>query len=104
MDAAQKLADVDDLPLALTALRALLRDIAALAAGAPEGSVLNADVVARLRALAGGPLGRRAGELAASIAETREALRTNANPLLSMDVLMDRLAGQFVLAPAGAAC
>jgi hypothetical protein len=42
--------------------------------------------------------------LAASIAETREALRTNANPLLSMDVLMDRLAGQFVLAPAGAAC
>ena len=104
MDAAQKLADVDDLPLALTALRALLRDVAALAAGAPDRSILNADVVERLRALAAGPLGRRAGELAASIAETREALRTNANPSLSMDVLMDRLAGVFVLAPAGVAC
>ena len=104
MDAAQKLADLDDLALGLTALRALLRDVAVLAAGAPDGSALNADVVPRLRALAAGALGSRAGELAASIAETREALRTNANPLLSMDVLMDRLAGEFVLAPAGGAC
>jgi DNA polymerase-3 subunit delta' len=104
MEAAQKLADLDDLALALTALRALLRDVAALAAGSPDGSVLNADVVPRLRALAQGPLGRGAAGLATSIAETREALRTNANPGLSMDVLMDRLAEQFVLAPAGGAC
>ena len=104
MEAAQKLADLDDLPLALTALRALLRDVAALAAGSPDRSVLNADVVPRLRALAQGPLGRGAAMLATSIAETREALRTNANPGLSMDVLMDRLAEQFVLAPAGGAC
>jgi DNA polymerase-3 subunit delta' len=92
MEAAERLADVEDLPLALTALRALLRDLAALASGAPASSVLNADVAPRLEALARGPLGRRAAELAAAVGETREALRTNANRLLSMDVLLERLA------------
>ncbi|HVR69541.1 MAG TPA: DNA polymerase III subunit delta' [Vicinamibacteria bacterium] len=96
MDAAEKLADVEDLPLALTALRALLRDVAALAAGAPERAALNADVVARLKALASSPLGPRAGALAAAAGETREALRTNANRLLSMDVLLERLAAPAV--------
>jgi DNA polymerase-3 subunit delta' len=92
MEAAEKLADVEDLPLALTALRALLRDLAALACGAPDRAALNADVLPRLQALARGPLGRRAGLLASAVGETREALRTNANRLLSMDVLLDRLA------------
>ena len=92
MDAAEKLADVEDLPLALTALRALLRDVAALASGVPYRSALNADVLARLRAVASGPLGPRAAELAAAASEIREALRTNANRLLSMDVLLERLA------------
>jgi len=92
MEAAEKLADVEDLPLALTALRALLRDVAALASGVPDRSALNADVLARLKAVASGPLGPRAAELAAAASEIREALRTNANRLLSMDVLLERLA------------
>lgn len=92
MEAAEKLADVDDLALALTALRALLRDIAVLAAGTPDRAALNADVLPRLRALAGGPLGPHAGLLASTVGETRETLRTNANRLLSMDVLLERLA------------
>lgn len=92
MEAAERLAEVDDLPLALTALRAVLRDVAALAAGAPERSALNADVLPRLQALARGPLGPRSGELAAAVGETREAFRTNANRLLSMDVLLEKLA------------
>jgi DNA polymerase-3 subunit delta' len=91
LEAAEKLANVEDLALALTALRALFRDLAALAAGVPDRSALNADILPRLKALAAGPLGRRAGELALAAAETREALRTNANPLLSMDVLLERL-------------
>lgn len=91
MEAAERLAEAEDLPLALTALRALLRDVAAMAAGAPDTAVLNADVAPRLRALAAGPLGRRAPELATAVGETREALRTNANRLLSMDVLLDTM-------------
>jgi DNA polymerase-3 subunit delta' len=91
MEAAERLADVEDLALALTALRALLRDVAALAAGVPERAVVNADVSPRLRALADSPLGPRAAELAGTVGETREALRTNANRLLSMDVLLERM-------------
>ena len=92
MEEAESLADADDVPQAMTALRALLRDVAALAAGSAPGSVLNADVAPRLSGLAGGPLGPRAGALAETVGETREALRVNANRLLSMDVLLDRLA------------
>jgi DNA polymerase-3 subunit delta' len=92
LEAAEKLADVEDLTLALTALRALLRDVAALCAGVPDRAAVNADVLARLKALASGPIGPRAAELAAAASETREALRTNANRLLSMDVLLERLA------------
>jgi DNA polymerase-3 subunit delta' len=40
-----------------------------------------------------GPLGERAAALAEAAGETREALRVNANKLLSMDVLMDAFAG-----------
>lgn len=81
----------DEIPGELTALRTLLRDLAALRAGASPASLLNADVAARLEALAATPLGDRAAELAESVGETREALRVNANRLLSMDVLIDRL-------------
>ena len=91
MQAAEALADHDDVGESLTALRTLLRDVAALRAGSPPASLLNADVVARLEALAGGKLGGRAAELAESVGESREALRVNANRLLSMDVLIDRL-------------
>jgi DNA polymerase-3 subunit delta' len=99
MDAAERLADMDDPVLALTALRSLLRDIAALRAGAT--AVLNADVTGRLEALARGPLGERAGEMGRAAGETRDALegkitgtnlrRGPANPLLAFDVLMDSL-------------
>jgi DNA polymerase III subunit delta' len=93
MEAAQRLADLDDLALALTTLRSLLRDALVLRSGAGPGSLLNADVETRLLALAQGPLGERAAALAEAAGETREALRLNANKLLSMDVLMDGLAG-----------
>jgi len=99
MDAAERLTDMDDPVLALTALRSLLRDIAALHAGA--ATVLNADVTGRLEALARGPLGERAGEMGRAAGETRDAVegkisgtnlrRGPANPLLAFDVLMDSL-------------
>jgi DNA polymerase-3 subunit delta' len=91
MQEAEALADTDDVGETLTALRTLLRDVAAVRAGSPPESLLNADIVPRLAALAGGPMGGRAAELAESVGESREALRVNANRLLSMDVLIDRL-------------
>ena len=93
MEAAQRLADSEDPALALTTLRALLRDALMLRHGAGKGALLNGDVEARLAAVARGPLGERAGALAEAAGETREALRLNANKLLSMDVLMDVLDG-----------
>jgi DNA polymerase-3 subunit delta' len=100
MDAAQRLAEMDDPVLALTALRSLLRDLAALRAGSP--ALLNADVAGRLQDLAGGPLGERAAQMARAAGETRDALegkitgtnlrRGPANALLAFDVLMDALA------------
>ena len=93
MEAAQRLAELDDPSLALTTLRALLRDALLLRHGAGAGSLLNADVEARLAAVARSPLGERAGALAEAAGATREALRLNANKLLSMDVLMDAIAG-----------
>ena len=93
MEAAQRLSELDDPALALTTLRSLLRDALVLRSGAGPGSLLNADVEPRLAALARGPLGARAVALAEAAGETREALRLNANKLLSMDVLMDALSG-----------
>jgi DNA polymerase-3 subunit delta' len=93
MEAAQRLADLEDPALVLTTLRSLLRDALVLRSGGGTGSLLNADVEERLLALARGPLGERAAALAEAAGETREALRLNANRLLSMDVLMDGLAG-----------
>jgi DNA polymerase-3 subunit delta' len=91
MEASQTLADHDDVPMALGVFRTLLRDVAALAAGASDGSLLNADVADRLRPLAAGPLGARAALLAETAGETLFGLKGNASKLLSVDVLLDAL-------------
>lgn len=82
----------DDLRLQLVAVRGLLRDVAALAAGAPAGSALNADVADRLAALARSPLGSEAGSLAERTAETLWALEGYASRTLVLDGLLDSLA------------
>lgn len=92
MEAADGLADHDDLALVLTALRSLLRDALALRAGAPAQSLLNADVAERLMAVARGPIGERAGVVAEAAEEARVALRGNAHKLLSVDALLESLA------------
>ncbi len=92
MEAAGRLAETDDLALALTALRALLRDVAALAAGGSPERLLNADRAPRLDALARARLGAVALELAAEVAQLREDLKTNASKPLLADVLLDMIA------------
>jgi DNA polymerase-3 subunit delta' len=91
LEAAEKLNELDDCELAMTALRSLLRDVAAVAAGSE--ALLNVDVVERLRALAKTGVGRRAVELGVAVGQVREDLQASLNTLLSMDVLLDRLAG-----------
>ena len=93
MDFAQKLDEADDPMLVMTALRSILRDVAALRAGSATESVLNRDAAPALVALARGPLGARAVGLGDVTEDTRTALRQNANRLLSMDVLVDAVAG-----------
>jgi DNA polymerase III subunit delta' len=82
----------DDLRLLLVALRGLLRDVAALAAGAQAGSALNADVADRVAGLARGPLGAEAGDLAERTAETLWALEGYASRALVLDGLLDAFA------------
>jgi DNA polymerase-3 subunit delta' len=93
MAAAEKLEQEEDAALALTALRSLLRDAAALRTGVAPERLLNADAADRLAGLAAGPLGERAALLAEAAGETREALRGYANRLLSLDLLLETLAG-----------
>jgi len=93
MEAAERLAQSEDLTLALTALRSLLRDLAALRMGAAPEALLNSDAADRLAALSRGRLASRAAALAETVGETRELLRGSANKLLTMDVLLDALAG-----------
>jgi DNA polymerase-3 subunit delta' len=92
MAGAERLGETEDLALATTALRSLLRDLAALRAGAAEARLLNADVADRLAVLARGRLGERAIALAEAVRETREALRGSAHKLLTLDVLLEALA------------
>lgn len=93
MELAERLADLAEPELALTALRSLLRDVAALRAGALPKALLNGDVAGRLEALARGPRGERATALAERVGETRAALRGNASALLAMDLLVEALTG-----------
>jgi DNA polymerase-3 subunit delta' len=99
MEAAERLEEKDEPDLALGTLRSLLRDLAALRAGAPPRVLLNADAVARLAPLSQGKLGERAALLAEAVGETRTALRGNANKLLAMDELLETLAGPAMAAP-----
>jgi len=89
LEAGEELAELEDLPLALLALRSLLRDVAALAAGAAPTALLNVDLAERLEPLARGPLGPRAAELAERAGQTLLALRGNANRLLAADLLVE---------------
>jgi DNA polymerase-3 subunit delta' len=90
---ADRLADAGDPAVAMTVLRAVLRDVAALHGGMPAERALNADAAPRLRALAQGPLGGRAAELAEAVDRTRYGLRHNASSGLALDRLLDVLAG-----------
>ena len=91
--AAQELEQADDPATLLTALRSLLRDVAAARAGATAGALVNADLAPRLAALAHGPCGERALALAERVDAARVAVRGFASKLLTFDVLVDALAG-----------
>jgi hypothetical protein len=91
MEQAESLEQAEDPALLLTTLRSLLRDLAALRAGATAETLLNADVAGRLAPLAAGPLGARAVSLGETAGETRTALRGFASKLLTFDVLVDAL-------------
>jgi DNA polymerase-3 subunit delta' len=89
---AERVVDTGDVGLALTVLRLLLRDVAVIHAGGAGGRVLNEDVRPLLEAVARGPLGARARELAERTGEAREAVTFNANPRVTLDVLVDAFA------------
>lgn len=74
LSVAERLEESDDPILALGILRSLLRDVQALALGAPAANLVNVDVAAPLAALAGGRLGISALRLAESAGRTRAAL------------------------------
>jgi DNA polymerase-3 subunit delta' len=93
MQAAEALEQAEDPALLLTTLRSLLRDLAALRAGAPPETLLSPDLAPRLAALAAGRLGERATSLAEEAGEARTALRGFASKLLTFDRLVDALAG-----------
>lgn len=102
MAVADRLADSDDPVLALTTLRALLRDVAALRAGGAAERLLNPDLSGRLAALAGSSAGARAVEVAEAVGEARDAIEGKvsgtplkmgaANRVLAFDLLLDRAA------------
>ncbi len=92
MRAAERLDQEENPVLLLTIARSLLRDVAALRAGAAGDALVNADAADRLSALAQGPLGERAGRLAEQVAAARSAVRGFANRLLTFEVLVDTLA------------
>ena len=94
MEAAEALEQEEDPSLLLTTLRSLLRDLAALRAGAGPAALVNADAAERLAALAAGPLGSRAVLVAERAEDARRALRGFAGKLLTFDLLVDALAGE----------
>ena len=93
MQAAEALEQAEDPSLLLTTLRSLLRDLAALRAGAPAGTLLNPDLAPRLAALASGRLGERATSLGEDAGAARWALRGFESKLLTFDRLVEALAG-----------
>ena len=93
MEAAEALEQSEDPALLLTTLRSLLRDVAALRAGAKAEALVHPDAAERLAPLASGRLGERATLLAERAGEARYALRGFANKLLTFDLLVDTLAG-----------
>ena len=93
MEAAEALEQAEDPGALLTTLRSLLRDLAALRAGAPRETLLSPDLAPRLAALASGRLGERATSLAEEAGEARTALRGFASKLLTFDRLVEALAG-----------
>ena len=93
IESAQWLEEQPDLDMALLALRSLLRDVAALSAGIPGEHLLNSDVGERVAAVARGTLGPRVLAAWEATAEAQTALRGNANKPLTMDVLVDAVAG-----------
>ena len=93
MEAAEALEQAEDPALLLTTLRSLLRDLAALRAGAPGEALVNADVAGRLAPLASGRLAERAALLAERAGDARFALKGFANKLLTYDLLLEALAG-----------
>jgi DNA polymerase-3 subunit delta' len=93
MEAAEALEQVEDPALLLGTLRSLLRDLAALRAGAPPETLLNPDFAPRLAALASGRLGERATSLADEAGAARSALRGFASKLLTFDRLVEALSG-----------
>jgi DNA polymerase III subunit delta' len=93
LEIAERLKGLEDVPMALTVLRSVLRDVAVLAIGGAPGRLLNADVAPAIAALAKTPLGARACSAAAGAGETRRAVgREHANELLAIDRLTDLLA------------
>lgn len=91
LESAEQLAEVEDLPLTLVALRSLLRDVAALRAGADAAALLNLDLADQLDPVARGPLGARAAELAERAGQSLAALRGNASRLLTADLLVEAI-------------
>jgi DNA polymerase-3 subunit delta' len=93
MEAAERLADPEHAALSIEILRSLLRDVAALAAGADAAQALNADLAERLAVLARGPLAARARELAEACGRAARALEGRAHGQLTMDLLVDAISG-----------
>jgi hypothetical protein len=93
MEAAEALEQTEEPALLLTTLRSLLRDVAALRAGATAAALVHPDCAERLAPLASGRLGERATLLAERAGEARFALRGFASKLLTFDLLVDTLAG-----------
>lgn len=94
MEAAEALEQADDPTHLLVTLRALLRDLAALRAGAGPETLVNPDLAGRLAPLAQGALGARALLLADEAAVAQEALRGFAGKLLTFDRLVEALAAE----------
>jgi DNA polymerase-3 subunit delta' len=94
MEAAEALEQADDPAHLLVTLRALLRDLAALRAGAAPAALVNPDLAPRLARLASGPLGERAILLADEAAVAQAALRGFASKLLTFDRLVEALSGE----------